>query len=61
MNAQVLLERGVEAISRQDVGEGRRLIQQSIRKSPKNDMAWLWLARIETDAERKRQYLQRAL
>ena len=45
-DAQALFREGVMALrERKDVAEGRRLLIESLRTNPQNDMAWVWLAR----------------
>lgn len=61
-DAQTLYRAGVTAIREQkNVAEGRRLLTQSLRLDPDNDMAWVWLARTVADPVKQRQCLDRAL
>ncbi len=62
MDAQTLFREGVIAIKdKRDVAEGRKLLTQSLRLNPNNEMAWLWLSRTVADREKKLQCLERAL
>jgi tetratricopeptide (TPR) repeat protein len=61
LNAKTLFNQGVSAIRKKKNGEGRRLIKQSLKLYPQNDSGWVWLARTETDPERKRRCLRQAL
>ncbi|NDJ75395.1 MAG: tetratricopeptide repeat protein [Chloroflexi bacterium] len=62
MDAQTLFRQGVLAIRDQkDVAQGRKLLQQSLRLDPKNDMAWLWLTRTVSDTETRLKYIDYAL
>lgn len=61
-DAQTLYREGVAAIREQkDAAEGRKLLTQSLRLEPNNDMAWLWLARTLNDRDKQRQCIERAL
>lgn len=61
MDSKTLLEQGIAAVKRNDHREGRRLLKQALRLNPKNEEAWLWLARTEIEADRKRDCLEQAL
>ena len=62
MDAQTLFREGVLALRDQhDVALAQRLLAQSIKLDPKNDMAWLWLSRTTSDPQRKLQCAERAL
>jgi len=62
MDAQTLFRDGVLAIKeKRDVAEARKLLTQSLRLDPNNEMAWIWLARTISDSEKKLQCLDRAL
>lgn len=61
-DAQTLYRDGVAAIrEHKNAAEGRKLLTQSLRLDPNNDMAWLWLARTINDVEKQRQCVERAL
>jgi tetratricopeptide (TPR) repeat protein len=61
-DAQSLYQAGVTALrERKDVAEGRRLLVAALRADPQNDMAWVWLARVTSNADKKRDCLNRAL
>ena len=45
-DAQALFREGVLALKEaRDVERARRLLTQSLRLDPNNEMAWLWLSR----------------
>ncbi|MBZ0300783.1 MAG: tetratricopeptide repeat protein, partial [Anaerolineae bacterium] len=59
---QALFREGVMALrERKDVAEGRRLLVEALRADPRNDMAWVWLARITNRPDKKLECLERAL
>lgn len=61
-NAQALFREGVLALKdRKDVAEGRRLLIESLRLNPQNDMAWVWLARTTNQPEKRLECVERAL
>ncbi len=61
-DAQTLFREGVLALKeRHDVAEGRRLLTESLRLNPQNEMAWLWLARAVHDPAKRLQCIERAL
>ena len=61
-DAQALFQEGVAALRDQrDVATGRRLLMESLRADPQNDMGWVWLARTTRDVAKRRDCLQRAL
>src|SRR5690606_28048604 len=61
-DAQALFRDGVMAVrERKDVAEGRRLLMESLRRNPHNDMAWVWLARTTSRPEKRLEYIERAL
>jgi tetratricopeptide (TPR) repeat protein len=60
--AQTLFQEGVSAIrDEKDAVKGRRLLSQSLRMNPQNDLAWLWLTRTTNDPQRQLECLERAL
>jgi tetratricopeptide (TPR) repeat protein len=60
--AHTLFQEGVSAIrDEKDAAKGRRLLSQSLRLNPENDMAWLWLTRTTSDPQRQLECLERAL
>ncbi len=60
--AQSLFREGVLALrERKDAGEARRLLTESLRLDPQNEMAWLWLARTISDPQKRLQCVDRAL
>ncbi len=62
MDAQTLFREGVLALrEKHDLAEAQRLLAQSLKLEPKNDMAWLWLSRTTDDPQRKLQCVERAL
>ena len=61
-NAQALFREGVEALREQkNIAEGRRLLIESLRQNPENDMAWVWLARTTKSPDKKQAFIERAL
>lgn len=61
-DAQALFREGVLALKeRKDAGEARRLLTESLRLNPQNEMAWLWLARTLNDPAKSLQCVERAL
>jgi tetratricopeptide (TPR) repeat protein len=61
-DAQTLFREGVQALrQRGDVNEGRRLLTESLRLNPDNEMAWLWLAQTVSDPARRMQCINHAL
>lgn len=61
-DAKVLFRDGVNAIRNEgDLTQGRKLLTESLRLNPQNDVAWLWLSKTVTDAQKKLQCVERAL
>lgn len=61
-DARQLFEEAVRLIREQHDHTGaRRLLIESLRSDPKNDMAWVWLSRTTNDHNKRRDCLQRAL
>ena len=61
-DAQALFREGVMALrERKDIAEGRRLLIESLRTNPQNDMAWVWLARATNQPEKRLECIERAL
>jgi tetratricopeptide (TPR) repeat protein len=61
-DAQALFREGVLALrERKDATEARRLLTESLRLDPQNEMAWLWLARTISDPQKRLQCVERAL
>jgi hypothetical protein len=61
-DAEVLFREGVHAIDENnDIVQGRKLLIESLRLDPDNDVAWLWLARTVTNRDKQRDCLNRAL
>jgi tetratricopeptide (TPR) repeat protein len=60
--AQNLFQEGIIAIrDEKDAAKGRKLLSQSLRLNPENDMAWLWLTRTTSDPQRQLECIERAL
>lgn len=60
--AQTLFRDGILALREQrDVAEGRRLLLESLRLNPQNEMAWVWLARTVDAPEKRLECIERAL
>lgn len=61
-DAQSLFREGVLALKeRKDAVEARRLLTESLKLNPQNEMAWLWLARTVSDPAKRLQCVERAL
>lgn len=61
-DADSLFAQGITLLrEKKDVNEARRLLLQSIRLNPNNDMAWVWLSRAVKDPVKRRECLKRAL
>lgn len=62
MDAEALFRDGVQALkARQDTATARKLLSQSVKLDPNNDLAWLWLARTLNDKEKQLECVNRAL
>ncbi|HEX2906233.1 MAG TPA: hypothetical protein VHO69_05190 [Phototrophicaceae bacterium] len=62
MDAQELFQQGLQAVrDEKDLNRGRKLLVQSLRLNPNNDMAWVWLSRATTDPQKRQECLERAL
>jgi tetratricopeptide (TPR) repeat protein len=62
MDAQTLFREGVLALqAKNDPVEARRLLLESLKVNPNNEMAWLWLSRTTDDPKKKLQCVERAL
>lgn len=60
--AQTLFRQGVLALREEkDVAEGRRLLTESLKRDPRNEMAWLWLSRTTNDPQKRMMCIDRAL
>jgi tetratricopeptide (TPR) repeat protein len=60
-DAQTLFRQGILAVREKNTAEGRKLLTESLRLDPNNEMGWLWLARTVSKAEIQLQCLDRAL
>lgn len=61
-DAQTLFREGVLALREgRDASEARRLLIESLRINPQNEMAWVWLARAVKDPAKQLECLERAL
>ncbi|MCB9452706.1 MAG: hypothetical protein H6672_14810 [Anaerolineaceae bacterium] len=60
-DAQTLFRQGVLAVRNKQMAEGRKLLTESLRLDPHNEMGWLWLSRTVTKPEIKLQCLERSL
>lgn len=56
-----LLQRGIAAVKAGDRDKARELLAQVIRADPHTEDAWLWLARVVDEPDRKRACYQRVL
>ncbi|RMF81616.1 MAG: hypothetical protein D6737_04445 [Chloroflexi bacterium] len=62
MDAQNLYREGVLALrEKKDSDTARKLLTQSLRLNPNNEMGWLWLARTIKDPQKRMQCVERAL
>ena len=62
MDAQSLFREGVLALrEKKDAALAGKLLAQSLKLDPQNEMAWLWLARTTNDPRKKMQCVERAL
>jgi tetratricopeptide (TPR) repeat protein len=62
MDAKTLYQQGVTAIRDQNNPQlGRKLLIQSLRQDPRNDLAWLWMTRTVRDRQKQLEYVERAL
>ncbi|MDX1995236.1 MAG: hypothetical protein SF029_22830 [bacterium] len=60
-DAQLYFELGVVAIEQEkDVVRGRKMLAQSLKMNPRNDMAWLYLARTLNDQHLKLRCVRQA-
>ena len=61
-DAQALFREGVLLLrEHHDVNEARRLLVESLRLNPQNEMAWVWLARTVNKPDKKLECIERAL
>ncbi|MBZ0283065.1 MAG: hypothetical protein K8L97_20170 [Anaerolineae bacterium] len=61
-DAKVLFRDGVNAIRNEgDLAKGRKLLTESLRLNPNNDVAWLWISKTVSDTQKKLQCVERAL
>ena len=61
MDAQQYYIRGIAAVKRQDMVNGRNLLLQSLKLDQNNDKAWIWVARTLAESDKKLQCAERAL
>lgn len=62
MDAQTLFREGVLALrDKHDAALARKLLTESVKLNPDNEMAWLWLSRTTSNADKKREFIERAL
>lgn len=61
MQSTDLLQQAVTALRSGDHAHGQRILRQMLKRNPNNDVAWVYLARVETDVSHKRAYLKSAL
>ena len=61
MDAQQYYIRGVAAIKRGDMVQGRNLLLQSLKIEQNNDKAWMWMSRTLAEPDKKLQCAERAL
>lgn len=62
MDAQTLFREGVLALrDKHDAALARKLLTESLKLNPDNEMAWLWLSRTTSSAEKRLEFVERAL
>jgi tetratricopeptide (TPR) repeat protein len=59
--SDLLLEQGIAAFKAKRKAEARRLVGLSIYKNPANEKAWLWMAALVEEPERKKECFERVL
>ncbi|MEI7554640.1 VWA domain-containing protein [Candidatus Chlorohelix sp.] len=59
--SDLLLEQGIVAFKAKRKAEARRLVGLSLYKDPANEKAWLWMAALVEEPERKKECFERAL
>lgn len=61
-DAKILFRDGVNAIRNEgDLAKGRKLLTESLRLNPNNDVAWLWISKTVSNTQKKLQCVERAL
>lgn len=62
MDAQTLFDAGIAALrDDKDKAKARRLLTESLRLDPQNELAWLWLTRAVDDPQKRLHCVERAL
>jgi hypothetical protein len=56
-----LYEQAIEAFEAGNRQDARRLLKQVLQQDPRDASAWYYFAQLQDDAEKKREYLRRAL
>lgn len=60
-NLENLLQMGITAAKQGNKDGARVLLRQVIEGDKKNDRAWLWMASVAENTEKRKQYLETAL
>ena len=60
-NLETKLQLGISSAKEGNKQGARVLLKQVLAEDERNDRAWLWLAVVADDKDKKRQYLQTAL
>ena len=47
--AKQLLQQGIAAARAGQSGQARQLLQEAVRRDPRNEAAWLWLSSVAKD------------
>jgi len=55
------LQQAITAIKSGDKTTGRRFLAEVIKANPRNETAWLWMAMVLDDTQKKKKCFQRVL
>lgn len=61
MDAQQYYIRGIAAVKKNDMVNGRKFLLQSLKLDKNNDKAWIWVAKTLAEPDKKLQCAERAL
>lgn len=56
-----LIEQGIAAYEASDIDKARELLAEGVKQQPENELGWLYLAKTQTDAALRREYLEKVL
>lgn len=56
-----LIEQGIAAYEAGDIDKARELLAEGTKQQPENELGWLYLAKTQTDATLRREYLEKVL